>query len=108
MKILVIIPAYNEEESILTTVQTLKNVHPEVDAIVVNDASKDNTKKILSENHIHYLDLPVNLGIGGGVQAGYMYAYRRKIDGYFIKNFCIYCNIILFYCSFRFPKKEKI
>lgn len=45
MKILVIIPAYNEEESILTTVQTLKNVHPEVDAIVVNDASKDNTKK---------------------------------------------------------------
>ena len=77
MKILVIIPAYNEEESILTTVQALNSVHPEVDAVVVNDASKDNTKNILSENHIHYLDLPVNLGIGGGVQAGYMYAYRN-------------------------------
>ena len=48
MKILVIIPAYNEEKSILTTVQTLRNIHPEVDAIVVNDASKDKTKKILS------------------------------------------------------------
>lgn len=44
MKILVIIPAYNEEESILTTVQALNSVHPEVDAVVVNDASKDNTK----------------------------------------------------------------
>ena len=80
MKILVIIPAYNEEESILTTVQALNSVHPEVDAVVVNDASKDNTKNILSENHIHYLDLPVNLGIGGGVQAGYMYAYRIGYD----------------------------
>ena len=80
MKILVIIPAYNEEESILTTVQALNSVHPEVDAVVVNDASKDNTKNILSENHIHYLVLPVNLGIGGGVQAGYMYAYRNGYD----------------------------
>ena len=80
MKILVIIPAYNEEESILTTVQALNSVHPEVDAVVVNDASKDNTKNILSENHIHYLDLPVNLGICGGVQAGYMYAYRNGYD----------------------------
>lgn len=80
MKILVIIPAYNEEESILTTVQALNSVHPEVDAVVVNDASKDNTKNILSENHIHYLDLPVNLGIGGGVQAGDMYAYRNGYD----------------------------
>lgn len=80
MKILVIIPAYNEEESILTTVQALNSVHPEVDAVVVNDASKDNTKNILSENHIHYLDLPVNLGFGGGVQAGYMYAYRNGYD----------------------------
>ena len=80
MKILVIIPAYNEEESILTTVQALNSVHPEVDAVVVNDASKDITKNILSENHIHYLDLPVNLGIGGGVQAGYMYAYRNGYD----------------------------
>lgn len=80
MKILVIIPAYNEEKSILTTVQTLRNIHPEVDAIVVNDASKDKTKKILSENHIHYIDLPVNLGIGGGVQTGYMYAYRKGYD----------------------------
>lgn len=80
MKILVIIPAYNEEESILTTVQALNSGHPEVDAVVVNDASKDNTKNILSENHIHYLDLPVNLGIGGGVQAGYMYAYRNGYD----------------------------
>lgn len=77
---MVIIPAYNEEESILTTVQALNSVHPEVDAVVVNDASKDNTKNILSENHIHYLDLPVNLGIGGGVQAGYMYAYRNGYD----------------------------
>lgn len=80
MKILVIVPAYNEEDSILSTITDLKNRHPQIDVVVVNDASKDNTKNILKNNYIPYLDLPVNLGIGGGVQAGYMYAFFNEYD----------------------------
>lgn len=80
MKKLVIVPAYNEQEAILNTIRNLQISHPEVDVVVVNDASKDNTKKILIDNHISYIDLPINLGIGGGVQAGYMYAFQNDYD----------------------------
>lgn len=80
MKTLVIVPAYNEEKNILNTVQELKSQHPEVDVLVVNDASRDDTKSILKKNYINYLDLPLNLGIGGGVQSGYIYAYENEYD----------------------------
>ena len=80
MKKLVIVPAYNEQDAILNTIRNVQREHPEVDVVVVNDASKDNTKKILIANHISYIDLPINLGIGGGVQAGYMYAFQNNYD----------------------------
>lgn len=80
MKILIIVPAYNEEESILNTVEDISQQHPEVDVLVINDASKDKTREILRDNHIRHLDLPINLGIGGGVQAGYLYAYENGYD----------------------------
>lgn len=80
MKILIIVPAYNEEESILNTVDDISQQHPEVDVLVINDASKDKTREILRDNHIRHLDLPINLGIGGGVQAGYLYAYENGYD----------------------------
>lgn len=80
MKSLVIIPAYNEEKNILKTVEKIKKYDKNLDYIVINDGSSDNTKKILDENNINYIDLPFNLGIGAAVQTGYKYAYRNGYD----------------------------
>ena len=68
MKTLVIIPAYNEEESILRVVRNLENADIDCDYIVINDCSKDSTGKILDDNNINHVDLPVNLGLTGAVQ----------------------------------------
>lgn len=75
-----IVPAYNEEDAILKTVQDLFEKHPEVDVLVINDASKDSTREILRKNKINHLDIPINLGIGGGVQSGYLYAFENGYD----------------------------
>lgn len=80
MKILIIIPAFNEEKNILFCVNNLKREAPNVDYIIVNDCSKDSTRKICQDNGLNYLDLPINLGIGGAVQAGYLYAYQNGYD----------------------------
>ena len=82
MKVLVIIPAYNEEKNILKTVNNLKSIKSKhsIDYIIINDGSKDKTKEICEENHLNMIDLPFNLGIGGAVQTGYKYAYYKKYD----------------------------
>lgn len=84
LKILVIIPAYNEEQSISAVVEKLKvdsqNSGHKVDYVVVNDCSKDETLKILQGMGANYISLPINLGIGGGVQTGYKYALRNGYD----------------------------
>lgn len=80
MKKLIIIPAYNESEAILSTVETIRREAQDFDYLVVNDCSTDSTKQILEEHRLNFLDLPVNLGIGGAVQTGYMYAYRHGYD----------------------------
>lgn len=80
MRLLVIIPAYNEEESILATVRNLREVCPQFDYLVVNDGSADRTAEICKENSLHLLDLPVNLGLSGAVQAGMKYAWQQGYD----------------------------
>lgn len=80
MDLLVIIPAYNEEESILNTVAELRRICPEQDYLIVNDGSTDRTAAICRKNKLHFLDLPVNLGLSGAVQAGMKYAYRHGYD----------------------------
>lgn len=80
MKKLVIIPAYNEGESIENTVNVIKRDAPEFDYVVVNDCATDNTKEICKKNKFNYIDLPINLGIGGAVQTGYLYAYNNGYD----------------------------
>lgn len=80
MKILLIIPAYNEEENILNTVKAIEEFGHELDYIVINDGSKDNTLKILKENNINHINLIHNLGIGGAVQTGYKYALENNYD----------------------------
>ena len=80
MKTLIIIPAYNKEESLGSTVSKLTTVVPDVDYLVVNDGSSDGTVQICHDNGYPFLDLPVNLGIGGGVQCGYRYARANGYD----------------------------
>lgn len=81
MKILMIIPAYNEEENILNTVNDIKNYKKiDLDYVVINDGSCDNTRKILVDNDINFIDLSNNLGIGAAVQTGYKYAYYNDYD----------------------------
>lgn len=80
MKRLVIIPAYNEEGSILTTVQDVLDHAPGFDYVVVNDCSRDSTRQICREHHLNLLDLPINLGIGGAIQTGYRYALEHGYD----------------------------
>ena len=80
MKSLVIIPAYNEEESILQTVEDIRKNAPDFDYVVINDCSRDKTLQVCLENNIRVLSLPVNLGIGGAVQTGYLYAVRNGYE----------------------------
>lgn len=81
MKALVIIPAYNEEKSIGQVIQSIKRWHPDIDIVVVNDGSNDDTARVARETGLaHVLELPVNLGIGGAVQTGYLFAYRNNYD----------------------------
>lgn len=79
LKTLIIIPAYNEEETILHTIGMLRQF-PEYDYVVINDGSTDNTEQILRDNHINHITLVKNLGIGGAVQTGYKYAYQNGYD----------------------------
>lgn len=83
-KILLIIPAYNEEENILKTCNSIINYNKKnktnYNLIVINDGSKDNTENILMENNINHVKLIHNLGIGGAVQTGYKYALEHDYD----------------------------
>lgn len=77
-RILVIIPAYNERESIVSTVDSV--VRAGYDYVVVNDGSTDDTLDICRKKNINVLNLPQNLGIGGAVQAGHKYAQHFGYD----------------------------
>ena len=79
-KILVLIPCYNEEANIVAAVERLRAACPEVDYIVINDCSTDGSAALLKSHGYPYLDLPVNLGIGGGIQCGYVYAQANGYD----------------------------
>lgn len=80
LKKLVIIPAYNESLNIEKTVKDVTENAPDFDYVVINDCSRDDTLEVLRKNHFSYLNLPVNLGIGGAVQTGYRYAYYHGYD----------------------------
>lgn len=80
MKTLIVIPAYNEEENIDKVIANLNAQVPFADYVIVNDCSKDNTEAMCREKGYSYLSLPINLGIGGGVQAGYKYALKHGYD----------------------------
>lgn len=80
MKVLIIIPAYNEEQNIEILVSRIQEICPFFDYVIINDGSTDGTKKICKENNFMYIDLPINSGIGVAVQTGYKYAYANDYD----------------------------
>ena len=80
MRTLVVIPAYNEEESIASTVMELERVAPALDFIVINDGSTDRTCQICRSNGYPLINLPVNLGLTCAFQAGLRYARRKGYD----------------------------
>ena len=83
-KVLFIIPAYNEDASILRTCQTIMDYntqnHTAYDLLVVNDSSHDATGEILDANNLPHVDHIYNLGIGGAMQTGYKYARDHDYD----------------------------
>lgn len=85
-KVLLIIPAYNEEESIASTINSVRNfmstevLNFHLDYIVVNDGSKDRTPEIVKEMNVDLINLRTNLGLTGGFGAGMKYAHRHGYD----------------------------
>ena len=84
LKVAIIIPCYNEADNILVLYNEINSTKKSNDYIIIplfiNDCSTDNTKQVLRENQIPHLNLSVNLGIGGAVQAGFKYALRNHFD----------------------------
>lgn len=81
MKCLVIIPAYNEAENIRDLLTRIKNLKdPQIDMLVINDKSTDETSEICDDEGVKVINLPCNLGIGGAVQTGYKYAKKNLYD----------------------------
>lgn len=80
MKLLIIIPAYNEAENIVRVVEELREVVPMYDYVIVNDGSRDDTAAICREKGYPLLDLPANLGLTGAFQTGVRYACEKGYD----------------------------
>jgi len=84
MKVLLVIPSYNEEDNVLKNYQNIINYNKknktDYDAIIINDGSRDKTEEICIKNNIPHITLVHNLGIGGAVQTGYKYALDNGYD----------------------------
>lgn len=80
MKCLIIIPAFNEGKNIYSLVKSIKSSGTEFDIVVVNDGSSDDTYAEAKRAGAKVLNLSDNLGIGGAVQTGYLYAYCNNYD----------------------------
>lgn len=79
-KVLIIVPAYNEELNIKKVIEQCRSKCSGCDVLVVNDCSRDRTEQILKMGECSYISFPLNLGIGGAVQAGYRYAKKYNYD----------------------------
>src|ERR1700741_172052 len=84
LKVALIIPCYNEQDSISRVLEEINSLPPNalysLTPVVINDCSTDSTAAILQRSACVYLDLPVNLGIGGAVQTGFLYAFANNYD----------------------------
>jgi len=79
-KILIIVPAYNEEESLQGVIQDLRSHVPDADILVVDDGSSDGTAVVARQSGVNLVRLSFNLGIGGAMQTGFQYARTKGYD----------------------------
>ena len=77
---LAVVPAYNEAGSVATVVRAIRDRANEFDVLVVDDGSTDDTARRAREAGASVLRLPFNLGIGGAVQTGFVYALERGYE----------------------------
>lgn len=80
MKLLIMIPAYNEAENIEQVVENLINNYPQYDYVIINDGSTDDTRKICARKGYNFLDLPINTGLSGAIKSGMRYANYYGYD----------------------------
>lgn len=80
MRVLVVIPAYNEEESLASTVDGLVATCPDLDYLVINDGSTDGTEDVCLEHGFRHLCMPVNTGLTSVFRTGMKYALRHDYD----------------------------
>lgn len=80
LKVLAIVPAYNEEDNIVSTIEDLQRNAPGVDHVIINDGSSDATEAICREHGFNIITLPMNLGLAGGFQTGMKYAFQQGYD----------------------------
>lgn len=80
MRVLAVVPAFNEEECLADTVASLKSTCPDVDCLVVNDGSSDGTWDIVRKNRLRGANLPVNTGLTSAFRTGMKYALRHGYD----------------------------
>jgi len=80
VKVLVVIPAYNEQENLAKTIEEVKTNAPFADILVVDDGSTDETAHVAKQMGVDVVSLPFNLGIGGAVQTGFKYAMYNDYD----------------------------
>ena len=79
MKVLIIVPAYNEALNIEKTIQDIKE-NSTYDYVVINDCSKDNTREVCIKNNFNFIDLPINYGLSSAIQVGLKYALAHDYD----------------------------
>lgn len=79
MKVLLIVPAYNESLNIEKTIKDIKS-NTDYDYVIINDCSKDNTKEVCEKNNFNVISLPINYGLTSGIQLGMKYAYKNNYD----------------------------
>ena len=79
-RVIVVVPAFNEEDSVGTTIGAIRHALPGVRVVVVSDCSTDRTVEVAAAAGAEVVDLPCNLGYGGAVQAGFKYALAQGHD----------------------------
>ncbi len=80
MRVLTVIPAYNEEECLEGTIAMLEERCPGLDYLVVNDGSKDSKRQIIEKNGFNGANLPINTGLTSAFRTGMKYAWRHGYD----------------------------
>ncbi|CUR55895.1 Glycosyl transferase family 2 [metagenome] len=79
-RVLILVPAWNEQEAIAGTVAEIRSCVPDADLLVIDDGSADLTARRAREAGAEVCELPYNLGVGGAMRTGYRYALRNGYD----------------------------